>query len=485
MLPLCLLRKTHSKQKAAPGKGSKQLWKHDTLEGLTKGSRVWFKASPISWQLGTLTSVNASLTTECIVALDATSGPGSGELVTTQITECVPANPVILDSVPDLTSLSYLNEPSILHDLHQRYGQDLIYTHAGPVLIAVNPFKRVPLYAADQIQHYKARANLEQMVGFSPHVFLTADKAYKAMCQHGQSQSLVISGESGAGKTETTKVAMQYLAGLAGGTGQPLCADTAGVEGQVLQTNPLLEAFGNARTLRNNNSSRFGKLIEIYFSKSQNICGALIQTYLLEKSRVTHQLHSERNYHVFYQLCKGVSAEEAEQYRLPAEPMQDFNYLNQSGCSSIEGVDDATDFATLKSAMTAVGIQRQQQTEVFEVLAGILWLGNIQFSAPTDDSVSVEPGPAVSNAAALLQISEAALVNALTRSVLGRASNAPRHSVSSWFSLQLRIPTFFVYRSRNIVARGETIVTQLKMEGAMDARDALAKATYAGMLAQG
>lgn len=121
------------------------------------------------------------------------------------------------------------------------------------------------------------------------------------------------------------------------------------------------------------------------------------------------------------QLCKGVSAEEAEQYRLPAEPMQDFNYLNQSGCSSIEGVDDATDFATLKSAMTAVGIQRQQQTEVFEVLAGILWLGNIQFSAPTDDSVSVEPGPAVSNAAALLQISEAALVNALTRSVVLRA----------------------------------------------------------------
>lgn len=148
------------------------------------------------------------------------------------------------------------------------------------------------------------------------------------------------------------------------------------------------------------------------------------------------------------QLCKGVSAEEAEVYRLPADPMQDFSYLNQSSCSSIEGVDDATDFATLKSAMTAVGINHKQQTEVFEVLAGILWLGNVQFSAPTDDSVSVEPGAALSNAAALLQISEVALMNALT--------------------------------ARNIVARGETIVTQLKMDGAMDARDALAKATYAG-----
>ena len=129
--------------------------------------------------------------------------------------------------------------------------------------------------------------------------------------------------------------------------------------------------------------------------------------------------------------------------------MHDFNYLNQSGCSSIEGVDDATDFATLKAAMTAVGINHQQQTEVFEVLAGILWLGNIQFRAPTDDSVSVEPGAAVANAAALLQMSEPALMSALT--------------------------------SRNIVARGETIVTQLKMDGAVDARDALAKATYAGM----
>ena len=129
--------------------------------------------------------------------------------------------------------------------------------------------------------------------------------------------------------------------------------------------------------------------------------------------------------------------------------MHDFNYLNQSGCSSIEGMDDATDFATLKTAMTAVGITHQQQTEVFEVLAGILWLGNIQFRAPTDDSVSVEPGAAVANAAALLHMSEPALMSALT--------------------------------SRNIVARGETIVTQLKMDGAVDARDALAKATYAGM----
>ena len=144
-----------------------------------------------------------------------------------------------------------------------------------------------------------------------------------------------------------------------------------------------------------------------------------------------------------------MSAEEAELYRLPADPMQDFSYLNQSGCSSIEGVDDATDFATLKSAMTAVGINHQQQTEVFEVLAGILWLGNIQFSAPTDDSVCVEPGVAVANAAALLQISETALTTALT--------------------------------SRNIVARRETIVTQLKLEGAVDARDALAKAIYAGV----
>ncbi|KAK9810086.1 hypothetical protein WJX72_004563 [[Myrmecia] bisecta] len=414
------------------------VWKQDTLEGLDKGSRVWYKASANEWRLGTLQS--SAEKAECSLALDSERGEGCGQVITVQTSLLVPANPKILDGVNDLTTLSYLNEASILHDLRQRYGADDIYTHAGPVLIAINPFKRVPLYAPEIIQHYKARQGSQQADGYEPHVFLTADKAYKAMCTNSKSQSLVISGESGAGKTETTKIAMQYLAGLAGGTG---------VEGQVLSTNPLLEAFGNAKTLRNNNSSRFGKLIDIYFNNSRHICGALIQTYLLEKSRVVHQLPGERNYHIFYQICRGLNAEERQQLRIPADTLEAFRYLRTSGCTSIDGVDDGADLADVKKAMTAVGIAPAKQANIFQLLAAILWLGNIEFDVKTDDSVTVRRDAPLANAAALLQCSEDALASALS--------------------------------TRKITAGGETISMDLKLESAIDTRDALAKAAYAAL----
>ena len=322
----------------APEQQNKQ-WKTDTLEGLAKGSKVWFRTHDDDYRFGTILALDDP--SQVRVQLDADPESGARAETLEQVTAeaLKPANPAILEGVPDLTHLSYLNEPSLLHNLRARHTGDDIYTTAGPVLIAVNPYKRLPLYGPDMVAKYKGASGKCK----DPHPFAVADATYAAMQSDSQSQSVVISGESGAGKTETTKIVMQYLAGLAGGTG---------IEDRVLQTNPILEGFGNAKTLRNNNSSRFGKLIQIYFN-GRHIAGALIKTYLLEKSRVVLQGQGERSYHVFYQLVAGASAEERKELRLPDDP-EDFRYLGQSGCTTISGVDDAEEFHDMKKAMSKV-----------------------------------------------------------------------------------------------------------------------------------
>jgi myosin V len=417
---------------------TQELWKEDTLEGLGKGSRVWFRSGARNWEQATLKSISKAT---CTVALDSTNGQGTGKPIEASIRDVLPANPPLLEQVPDLTTLSFLNEPSILHTLHQRYNGDSIYTHAGPVLIAVNPFKRVDLYTPEHVQGYVNRpAAGTTSSGYEPHIFLTADKAYKQMLANNTSQSILITGESGAGKTETTKFVMKYLAGLAGGTG---------MEDRVLETNPILEAFGNSKTIHNNNSSRFGKLIEIYFNKSHSICGALIQTYLLEKSRVVHQLPGERSYHIFYQLCRGATPEERADCLLP-DSLEDFAYLSQSGCTDIKGVDDKAEFLDVKSAMNAVGITSEQQNSIWRVLSAVLWLGNVDFQAIGDtDAVRVAQGAseqALCFAASLLGVPEESLAAALT--------------------------------TRKMAVGGENITKELSLDVAIENRDALAKAVY-------
>lgn len=411
------------------------------LEGLGKGSRVWFSTGDKRWELATLQSVAGTV---CALAADSPLGEGTGKVFDVPADTIVPANPPLLELVPDLTSLSFLNDPSILHTLQERYNKDIIYTHAGPVLIAVNPFKKVDLYSPSHVQVYVDRpagGSKAASENYEPHIFLTADKAFKQMVHNKTSQSILITGESGAGKTETTKFVMKYLAGLSGGSG---------MEDKVLQTNPILEAFGNAKTIHNNNSSRFGKLIEIYFSRSKAICGALVQTYLLEKSRVVHQLPEERNYHVFYQLCKGTTDDERDALLLPS-CWQSFNYLNQSGCFEINGVDDAIEFAQLKHALAAVGIGPEKQSRVWRILSAILWLGNIQFETCPDnsDAVSISGG-----------LDDKALVTAAT--LLG----VPTESLS--ISLT----------RRQMKAGGEHITRELSKGAAEENRDALAKAIY-------
>ena len=416
-----------------------EIWKQDTLEGLGCGSRVWYRPNSKTWQLATLQSIAE---TNCTIAVDSSLGEGTGNPLIVDIKDVLPSNPPLLELVPDLTSLSFLNEPSILHTLYQRYNTEAIYTHAGPVLIALNPFKRVELYTPEHVQRYVNRpATGTGSVGYEPHIFLTADKAYKQMVANNASQSILITGESGAGKTETTKFVMKYLAGLAGGTG---------MEDRVLETNPILEAFGNAKTVHNNNSSRFGKLIEIYFNKSQAICGALIQTYLLEKSRVAHQLPGERSYHIFYQLCRGATPEERTECLLPAN-LEDFAYLSSSGCTYISGVDDAAEFAKVKHAMATVGILPEQQRNIWRVLSAVLWLGNVHFVAVSESSDAV-------------RVADGASAKALDAAAQLLGLPVP--------DLQVALTT------RKMLVGGEKITKELSMDAALENRDAFGKAIY-------
>ncbi|KAI5424027.1 hypothetical protein KIW84_030299 [Lathyrus oleraceus] len=285
--------------------------------------------------------------------------------------------------VDDMTKLSYLHEPGVLENLKIRYELNEIYTYTGNILIAINPFQKLPhLYDAHMMQQYKGAPFGE----LSPHVFAIADVAYRAMINEKKSNSILVSGESGAGKTETTKMLMQYLAFLGGR------AATEGrtVEQQVLESNPVLEAFGNAKTVRNNNSSRFGKFVEIQFDKSGRISGAAIRTYLLERSRVCQVNDPERNYHCFYLLC-AAPQEEIEKYKL-GHP-KTFHYLNQSKCFELADISDSREYLATRRAMDIVGISQKEQEAIFRVVAAILHIGNIDFakgkevdsSVPKDD----------------------------------------------------------------------------------------------------
>ncbi|GMY06879.1 myosin-11 isoform X1 [Fagus crenata] len=272
--------------------------------------------------------------------------------------------------VDDMSKLENLHEPGVLHNLATRFKINKIYTYTGNILIAINPFQRLShSYDAYMMKCYKGAALGE----LSPHVFAVADVAYRAMISEGKSNSILVSGESGAGKTETTKMLMQYLAYLGGHT----AAGGRTVERQVLESNPVLEAFGNAKTVKNNNSSRFGKFVEIQFDKKGRISGAAIRTYLLERSRVCQISDPERNYHCFYLLC-AAPPEEKEKYKL-GNP-KSFHYLNQSNCYELVGVSDAHDYLTTKRAMDIVGISQKEQDAIFRVVAAILHLGNIDFA---------------------------------------------------------------------------------------------------------
>ncbi|XP_061734089.1 unconventional myosin-Va isoform X2 [Nerophis ophidion] len=284
-------------------------------------------------------------------------------------------NPDILVGENDLTALSYLHEPAVLHNLKVRFiDSKLIYTYCGIVLVAINPYETLPIYGTDIINAYSG----QNMGDMDPHIFAVAEEAYKQMARDERNQSIIVSGESGAGKTVSAKYAMRYFATVSGS------ASEANVEEKVLASNPIMEAIGNAKTTRNDNSSRFGKYIEIGFDNRYRIIGANMRTYLLEKSRVVFQADEERNYHIFYQLC--ASSHLPEFKKLKLSNANNFVYTWQGRSPVIEGVDDTKELCTTRHAFSLLGINESYQMGLFEVLAAILHLGNVEIKDKDSDS---------------------------------------------------------------------------------------------------
>lgn len=342
------------------------------------------------------------------------------------------------ENVEDLTTLSHLNEPSVLNVIKMRYSQFNIYTYSGIVLIAVNPFQRNDeLYSNYRIKRYANTRRGDE----EPHLFAIAEEAYRCMINRKQNQSIVVSGESGAGKTVSAKYIMRYFATVDSDENQH---DMSEIEKQILATNPIMESFGNAKTTRNDNSSRFGKYLEILFDENTVICAAKIRTYLLERSRLVFQPKSERNYHIFYQMIKGLDPETKKLIHL--ENVEDFYYLNQGGVPNIEGVDDAKEFNDTRNALSLIGIGNDIQLEIFKVLSGLLHLGNIEIPKTKNNASLSSDEPNLVKACELLGLDPVLF--------------------AKW-TVKKQIKTAF-----------ETINTDLKYNEAINARDAVAKYIY-------
>jgi myosin protein heavy chain len=324
-------------------------------------------------------------------------------------------NPAKFDKADDMAELTHLNEASVVHNLHQRYLADLIYTYSGLFLVTVNPYTPLPIYGRDYINMYKGRHREDT----KPHIFAMADEAFRNLVDEGENQSILVTGESGAGKTENTKKVIQYLASVA--TSDTPRAKSGGrhlsnLSEQILRANPILEAFGNAQTLRNHNSSRFGKFIRIEFSRSGQIAGAFIDWYLLEKSRVVRLSSQERNYHIFYQLLAGADKEMRKEFLLDNMEVEDFEYTRR-GNDTISGVSDSAEWNALLEAFEIMSISGKDQHSILSTIAGVLHLGNISVVKESlrADQAALHPDAegAVRRACHLLGIDAAAFAKAL------------------------------------------------------------------------
>ncbi|XP_072484009.1 unconventional myosin-IXa isoform X3 [Notamacropus eugenii] len=358
----------------------------------------------------------------------------------------------------DLCSLPDLNEKTLLENLRNRFKQEKIYTYVGSILIVINPFKFLPIYNPKYVKMY----DNHQLGKLEPHIYAVADVAYHAMLQRRKNQCIVISGESGSGKTQSTNFLIHHLTALS------QKGFASGVEQIILGAGPVLEAFGNAKTAHNNNSSRFGKFIQVNYQETGTVRGAYVEKYLLEKSRLVYQEHNERNYHVFYYLLAGASEEERAAFHL--KQPEEYHYLNQmtkkplrqswddyyydsepQDCSTVDGEDLKHDFERLQLAMEMVGFLPKTRRQIFSLLSAILHLGNICYKKKTyrDDSIDIcnpEVLPIVSE---LLEVKEEMLFEALV--------------------------------TRKTVTVGEKLILPYKQAEAVTVRNSMAKSLYSAL----
>uniref|UniRef100_A0A8C2PUW3 Unconventional myosin-VI n=1 Tax=Cyprinus carpio TaxID=7962 RepID=A0A8C2PUW3_CYPCA len=425
------------------------------------GKPVWAPHPTDGFQLGMIVDIGADALT--IEPLNQ-----RGKTFLAPISQVFPAEDDVNKHVEDNCSLMYLNEGTLLNNIRVRYSKDLIYTSVANILIAVNPYFDIPkLYSPETIKSYQGRS----LGTLPPHVYAIADKAYRDMRVLKMSQSIIVSGESGAGKTENTKFVLRYLT-----TSYGTCQD---IDERIVEANPLLEAFGNAKTVRNNNSSRFGKFVEIHFNEKNAVVGGFVSHYLLEKSRICMQSAEERNYHIFYRLCAGASEDIRNMLHLNSP--DNFRYLNR-GCTRYFAnkdsdkqimqnrkspehgkvgalkdplLDDLGDFNRMVVAMKKIGLDDTEKLNLFRVVAGVLHLGNIDFEETGSTSggciLKNQTSQTLEYCAELLGLDQDDLrVSLTTRVMLTTAGGA----------------------------KGTVIKVPLKVEQANNARDALAKAVY-------
>lgn len=352
----------------------------EVLSGGASNARIWIENHPSEgWAPGRVDSVGAN--GNYIVVDD------KGDKFEVRQEDARPVDPNCIRGVDDLISLGDFNEGALLHNVRCRYFDDSIYTGIGsPILISVNPFQNLPgLYSVAKQKFYReqsAAAGNGEEANLPPHLFSVAAASYTAMLHDSKNQSVIISGESGAGKTEATKKILMYFANLQQTSGTE--TEKMSVEEQVLRSNPILEAFGNAKTIRNDNSSRFGKFIDIEFDPSGKLTSARISNYLLEKSRIVKQQPDERGYHVFYQICAGAAMS-------PDMPSLGLRAAHQhaytSVCTEIDGVDDASMLEEAVECMDGLGFSMEEKRSVFQLVAAVLHLGDMQFEEGSDGSL--------------------------------------------------------------------------------------------------
>ncbi|XP_056127040.1 myosin Ic, paralog b isoform X1 [Rhinichthys klamathensis goyatoka] len=331
---------------------------------------------------------------------------------------------------------NHTSEVAFIENLRKRFKENLIYTYIGSVLVSVNPYKDLEIYTKQHMERYRG-VNFYEV---SPHIYAVGDNAYRSMRTERRDQCILISGESGAGKTEASKKVLQYYAFTC-----PASEHVQTVKDRLLQSNPVLEAFGNAKTLRNDNSSRFGKYMDIQFDFKGAPVGGHILNYLLEKSRVVHQSHGERNFHIFYQLIEG--GEDDLLRRLGLEKnAQQYQYLVKGNCPKVSSINDRNDWKMVRKALSVIGFTDDEVEELLNIIASVLHLGNVQYGGEDSGSAYITTETQIKYLARLLGVDGTVFKEALTH--------------------------------KKIIAKGEELMSPLNQEQAASARDALSKAIY-------